>query len=417
MSLMGLFYGYLASVLGLGAYHSMDDNRYDDFGGNATDREYIQYLHDMVNRGEMTEEEALSKLKSNWKGNGDPTEYYNSYTKNANGTYSVGGYGFGMPDLNGLINSLTAYYTRNTLTGAEQEQNAFNAEQAQMSRDFTEYMARNKYSMETQSMQDAGVNPAMVYGGGSLVPTAANGAAASGSPLSGGNIADLMSTLVRMPLELKQLSAEIDLTAANAEKSRADAKLADQKYETEVQITRITAINADYQDVINEQTLENMKATYENMIADTDLKSANKDYVLTQKDAQDILNQYLDERQREEINQIKANKANLDASSAKTRAEKVYQDWFNSFVQENGFLPSSNDMLMLGTYIASVFGINKDELDSFVEDSMDRIKEWPEAFKPNGKRNTKLDRGEGGRTRASRGGDPAGGSHDGSGGR
>lgn len=399
MSLMGLFYGYLASVLGLGAYHSMDDNRYDDFGGNATDREYIQYLHDMVNRGEMTEEEALSKLKSNWKGNGDPTEYYNSYTKNANGTYSVGGYGFGMPDLNGLINSLTAYYTRNTLTGAENEQNAFNAEQAQMSRDFTEYMARNKYSMETQSMQDAGVNPAMVYGGGSLVPTAANGSAASGSPLSGGNIADLMSTLVRMPLELKQLSAEIDLTAANADKSRADAKLADQKYETEVQITRITAINADYQDVMNAQTLENLKATYENTIADSDLKSANKDYVLTQKDAQDILNKYLDERQREEINQIKANTKKLNADEAYVKAQKVYQDWYNNFVLANDFLPSSNDYLMLGAYICSIFDIDKKDVKRVLDEMADD-------FVPGHKRQKQVD-GKGGPT-SLKGGDVPG---------
>lgn len=255
MSLMGLFYGYLASVLGLGAYHSMDDNRYDDFGGNATDREYIQYLHDMVNRGEMTEEEALSKLKSNWKGNGDPTEYYNSYTKNANGTYSVGGYGFGMPDLNGLINSLTAYYTRNTLTGAENEQNAFNAEQAQMSRDFTEYMARNKYSMETQSMQDAGVNPAMVYGGGSLVPTAANGSAASGSPLSGGNIADLLSTMVRMPLEMKKLDAEIRSIDAGTNKTKTETDVLNAKLPFEVDAlkaeVRSSNLSSDAQEIIN----------------------------------------------------------------------------------------------------------------------------------------------------------------------
>lgn len=255
MNLMGLLFGYIASVLGLGAYHSMDDNRFDDFGGNATDREYIQYLHDMVNRGEMTEEEALSKLKSNWKGEGDPTEYYNSYTKNANGTYSVGGYGFGMPDLNGLINSLTAYYTRNTLTGAEQEQNAFNAEQAQMSRDFTEYMARNKYSMETQSMQDAGVNPAMVYGGGSLVPTAANGAVASGSPLSGGNIADLLSTMVRMPLEMKKLDAEIRSIDAGTDKTKTETNVLNAKLPFEVDAlkaqVRESNLSSDAQEIIN----------------------------------------------------------------------------------------------------------------------------------------------------------------------
>lgn len=266
MNILSLFYGYLASVLGLGAYHAADDSRYDDFGGNATDREYIAYLHDMVNRGEMTEEEALSKLKSNWKGNGDPTEYYNSYTKNANGTSSVGGYGFGFPDLGGLINSLTAYYTRNELTGAEREQNAFNAQEAQTSRDFTEYMARNKYTMETQSMQAAGVNPAMVYGGGNLVPTAANGAAAQGSPLGGGNIADLLSTLVRMPLEMKKTEAEIGLLKSQENKTDKEGNKID---------AETGNINADTQVKIKQ--LDEIQSKIENNEADTLLKLANVD--------------------------------------------------------------------------------------------------------------------------------------------
>lgn len=123
-----------------------------------------------------------------------------------------------------IIQALTAYFTRNQLTGAEMQQNEFNAGEAQKSRDFTEFMARNKYTMETESMQNAGVNPAMVYGGGNLVPTAANGATGSGSPLSGGNIADLLSTFIRMPLEMKQLRAEIERTKQEGEATKMNAE-------------------------------------------------------------------------------------------------------------------------------------------------------------------------------------------------
>lgn len=112
--------------------------------------------------------------------------------------------------LNGAVDSLVNHFTGKGLTGAELASNAFEAEQAQKSRDFTEYMARNKYSMETSSMESAGVNPAMVYGGGNLVSTAANNATGSASVLPIGNIVDMLSTLVRLPKELKQLDSEID---------------------------------------------------------------------------------------------------------------------------------------------------------------------------------------------------------------
>lgn len=127
-------------------------------------------------------------------------------------------------------------YAGTGLTSAENEANAFthnerlesqdfNAAEAQKSRDFTEYMTRNKYAMETQSMEDAGINPAMVYGGGSLVPTAANGAAASSSPGSSVspnslNPLDMILSLVRFPREMENLRAEISERRASASQSR-----------------------------------------------------------------------------------------------------------------------------------------------------------------------------------------------------
>lgn len=265
-----------------------------------------------------------------------------------------------------VMTSLVDKYSGAHLTGAEQEANEFSAQEAQKSRDFTEYMARNKYSMETQSMMDAGINPAMVYGGGSLVSTASNGAAPSSVSPQSGDIGNLIMSLVRMPYEINQIKANID-------KTNADTKYTEQKTETEIQITRINTINADYQDVFNAQTLDNMKAVYDNTIADSNLKSANRDYVRTQKDAQSITNKYLDERNREEINQIKANISKMSADEAKVRSEKVYQDWYNGFVQVNGFLPSSNDVLLIGTYIASLFGIAKNDVESWLNNAIEDV--------------------------------------------
>lgn len=124
---------------------------------------------------------------------------------------------FDYSDMQGTFESVKDKYTGTGLTQAEREANEFSSSEAQKSRDWEEYMARNKYSMETQSMESAGINPAMVYGGGSLVPTAANGASASSVTPQSGDLFDVISTIAR-------LRSEINLADAQAEEAKASAK-------------------------------------------------------------------------------------------------------------------------------------------------------------------------------------------------
>lgn len=230
------------------------DSFTDKNGMNEVDREYMALLKRQVENGETTLDDVREKLRSKWKGDGEFDSWFDSAYNDVDirqgdplgneKTLNPGGTSNGASGLFGVLDSLVAYFTRNQLTGAEREQNAFNASEAQISRDFTEYMARNKYSMETQSMQDAGVNPAMVYGGGNLVPTAANGAAASGSPIGGGSVADLLATLVRMPLELKSMQAEIARSKADAERSKQEGNAAMMNAETNRQNAETAARQA-----------------------------------------------------------------------------------------------------------------------------------------------------------------------------
>lgn len=121
------------------------------------------------------------------------------------------------------IASIVNKYTGAHLTGAEQEANAFSAEEAQKSRDFTEYMARNKYQIETESMQNAGINPAMVYGGGNLVSTASNGAAATSVAPNTADLGNLIFSIMRMPLEMKKLNQDIAESKSRERKNEVEA--------------------------------------------------------------------------------------------------------------------------------------------------------------------------------------------------
>lgn len=135
-------------------------------------------------------------------------------------------FAYGTEDFEGTFDDLTNKYLEKGLTGREKEANEFSAGEAQKSRDWEEYMARNKYLFETEGMQNAGINPAMVYGGGNLVPTASNGAHASSVSPTGG-LTDLIPqvmSLIRMPMEMKALQAEINKTNTDTEKTKAETE-------------------------------------------------------------------------------------------------------------------------------------------------------------------------------------------------
>lgn len=152
---------------------------------------------------------------------------------------------------------------------------SYNHNEAVDARMWEQYVANNKYQWETQSMQAAGINPAMAYGGGSLVPTNATGAAGSISPQSApaapntgslSGLVDVLGALIRMPLEMKKLNAEINSINAGTNKTKTETKVLDAKLPFEV---------------------ENLKA----QVRSSNLSS----------DAQEIINGYLDKQQEAEL--------------------------------------------------------------------------------------------------------------------
>lgn len=123
--------------------------------------------------------------------------------------------------------------TRRHLTGAEREQNAFNAEQAQIQRNFTQDIFNQQVQLENtatqrqvQDMQKAGLNPALMYQSGpagSGTPSAGSGSSASGSPSGAPNLSAM--------IQLGLVGAQIQNLQAQAAQSRANANLLNSKTE------------------------------------------------------------------------------------------------------------------------------------------------------------------------------------------
>ena len=211
------------------------------------------------------------------------------------------GYGL-MKGLNKLLNpkhnwldynSIENQYTRAGLTGAEREANAFSAEEAQKSRDFTQYMAQNKYQMETDSMEQAGLNPAMVYGGGTLVPTASNGATASSVSPQGAGIGsafDMITQMMRFPKELELLDEQIKNTKADTGKKGAETSEIGARIDNFVEQLKGLQLDNEAKGIINSYldqqeradlavknaTIDEKRASIDNIYAAIDKMDAEK---------------------------------------------------------------------------------------------------------------------------------------------
>lgn len=117
-----------------------------------------------------------------------------------------------------LIPALVNRITAGELTGAEREQNAFNAQQAEIDRQFQADMSNTQYQRGVADMRAAGVNPAMAIGNGGAAAPSGSTASGSGSGAYLEGMSALMSMMMIKPqIELmrKQGDAAIENAAAN----------------------------------------------------------------------------------------------------------------------------------------------------------------------------------------------------------
>lgn len=287
-----------------------------------------------------------------------------------------------------IMASIVNKYTGAHLTGAEQEANAFNAEEAEKSRQFTEYMTRNKYQMESASMEAAGLNPAMMYGGGNLVSTSSNGAQASSVAPSTSDIGNLIFSIVRMPLEMKKLNQEIEESKSREKKNIIEAYGTDlQNKLTETTWTdlveRAKLDNDDLRASIelkkDQATTEKEKAKLtvaETLLTNLDREQKEELFPLLKR-AQELTNAYNNTQNRwqerlyrQQLRESEAKIKNLVASALLSDEQRKYAgrmtlgQVFGTYINEHGSLDGILGPMMEHSPIGGLIEMIKDALQS-----------------------------------------------------
>lgn len=121
------------------------------------------------------------------------------------------------------FSSMMASINGSRLTGAQREQNAFNASEAAIARDFGEMQRQTQYQTAVNDMIAAGLNPAMMYQGAGQAASATPAPAASGASPQSNKLSDIvamfsaMAELQKVEAETKNIEAQTNFTNAQTD--------------------------------------------------------------------------------------------------------------------------------------------------------------------------------------------------------
>lgn len=265
-----------------------------------------------------------------------------------------------LPDAS-VWDMLKSYLYANTganLTNAQQQMNAFNAQQSQLQRDYETQMSNTAYQRQVADMQAAGLNPAIAYGSSSGATTP-SGSAASGSNVSVGsglngllsaaislgqlniqkmmakaNVANIEANTKKTEAETKGIPTQIELTAVNVEKVQNELRLISEQAKTEISKQYLNSASANLANV-NAENIEKIQAS---VIA---LHEAHTEEATSRAALNFVQTSY--QQGLIDKGYITAMISDIRASASSKEAQAALNEWENSLNTGTLFKPDEND--------------------------------------------------------------------------
>lgn len=118
---------------------------------------------------------------------------------------------------------------------------------------------QDRWKMDVAGMQEAGLNPALLYGGGS-----SGGSAPQVSPSAGSGLADLLS-VITIPAQLKKLNAETENIKSLSEKNKSESRNIDLESEFKSRTMDAREQSVRYQNDLTYNEYKKVEAERERM--------------------------------------------------------------------------------------------------------------------------------------------------------
>ncbi len=282
--------------------------------------------------------------------------------------FSESSFGSFIKSLGQLIPALVNRISATHLTGAEQEANAFSAEQAQMDRNFQERMANTQYQRGVADMQAAGVNPALAYSqGGAAAPSGQ--AAASVQPQGQAfSMSDLMQ-MVLLPTQLKNMASTREFQASQGQAALENAAAARTNADANLISARANEKNA----LTREGELENEKRKTDILEREVSIKQLEYEVHKQLADSQVQVNNEMVRKIAQETSNLKKTYDQMDGylEVARTSANAVARSAAAAWENAQAAVQDAMTRSYLSDYQAAVLAA--DEVLRYVQSEQGKV--------------------------------------------
>lgn len=199
----------------------------------------------------------------------------------------------------GIVGGVVGHFTG--LSKSEQQQNAFNAqqadvnrqfqaEQAQISRDWTERLSNTAYQREVADMEAAGLNPQMMYGNVGSGASSPSAGISSGSQAQSAGFSNRGLMAMQTSIQLAKSIAEVRSLRAEAKLKEIEASYAPDKIQSDIDanIARAKSDEARAGLTLSQTVYQDAQNDYVRDIIGLNLKLANSEVRLNQAKTENV---------------------------------------------------------------------------------------------------------------------------------